>query len=83
MASRKIASPAVAASNQDAPLPLITVDAKGKFVIGAEAANLIRHINGDVAVVSVAGLYRYVLLTIPIFEARGASDVHRNFKSGV
>lgn len=44
----------------DAPLPLITVDGSGKFVVGAESANLIRQIKGDIAVITIAGLYRYV-----------------------
>jgi DeoR/GlpR family transcriptional regulator of sugar metabolism len=43
----------------DAPLPLVTVDNHGKFVIGTDAINLIRQIKGDIAVVSVAGIYRY------------------------
>lgn len=44
----------------DAPLPLITVDSKGKFVIGTESLNLIKQIKGDIAVVAVAGIYRFV-----------------------
>eukprot|EP01127_Copromyxa_protea_P018100 TRINITY_DN5623_c0_g1_i1.p1 TRINITY_DN5623_c0_g1~~TRINITY_DN5623_c0_g1_i1.p1 ORF type:complete len:705 (-),score=131.73 TRINITY_DN5623_c0_g1_i1:77-2191(-) len=40
-----------------APLPLIHLEGD-KFVIGEEAANSLRHITQDVAVISIAGLYR-------------------------
>ena len=46
--------------NKDAPLPLVTVDSHGKFIVGTDAVNLIRQIKGDIAVVAVAGLYRCV-----------------------
>lgn len=41
-----------------APLPLIHLEGD-KFVIGEEAAHNLRNITHDVAVVSIAGLYRY------------------------
>jgi hypothetical protein len=51
---------AAPATPVDAPLPLVTVDQHGKFVVGNESINLLRQIKGDIAVVAVAGLYRYV-----------------------
>lgn len=48
----------------DAPLPLVTVDAQGKFVVGPEASTLIRQIKGDIAVIAVAGIYRFVLMMV-------------------
>lgn len=44
----------------DAPLPLVTLDNSGKFVVGTEATNLIRQIKGEIAVIAIAGIYRYV-----------------------
>jgi hypothetical protein len=40
------------------PLPLIHLEGD-KFIIGEEAANSLRNITHNVAVVSIAGLYRY------------------------
>jgi hypothetical protein len=54
----KSKSKAEALAPVDAPLPLVTVDSHGKFVVGSEAFNLIRQIKGDVAVIAVAGIYR-------------------------
>ncbi len=60
MASRRKSEPGTVAP-MDAPLPLITIDSKGKFVVGQDSINLIRQIKGEIAVVAVAGIYRYAL----------------------
>lgn len=44
----------------EAPVPLVTLDNNGKFVVGTEAINLLRQIKGEIAVVAIAGIYRYV-----------------------
>lgn len=50
----------------DAPLPLVTLDNSGKFVVGTEATNLIRQIKGEIAVIAIAGIYRYVIFLLPV-----------------
>lgn len=45
-------------------MPLVTLDNSGKFVVGTEAINLLRQIKGEIAVVAIAGIYRYVAFTL-------------------
>jgi len=45
---------------QEHPLPLITLNANNKFEVGAQAMDMISKLDGDVAIITVAGLYRYV-----------------------
>ncbi len=42
-------------------LPLITLQ-NGKFVLGEQAAHMISSIKGEIGVIGVAGLYRYVAI---------------------
>lgn len=44
-------------------LPLITLQ-NGKFVLGEQAAHMISSIKGEIGVIGVAGLYRYVYVAI-------------------
>ena len=44
----------------DHPIPLLFVNDAGKFELGAEAAKIISKVKGKIAVVAIAGLYRYV-----------------------
>lgn len=46
-------------SNYERPLPLITLNKNNQFVVGEEALKMISSLEGDIAVVAVAGLYRY------------------------
>lgn len=42
------------------PLPLLYVNDEGKFSVGDEAASVIEKVKGKVAVIAIAGLYRFV-----------------------
>jgi hypothetical protein len=49
------------ATYKEQPLPLITLQ-NGVFQVGNEALNVISSIKDDIAIVAVAGLYRFVSL---------------------